>query len=245
MTTFEPIRADFQTPRTFGLLNVAYAAALMACGMCQNFLFSIPALIGAGSVSVKANATAQTPTSTSPTPATSPDLATRLERLEAATTDPHSREVIASLRRRQALDRAGPAAPTVALDRLIDPRIVGHLVLDLASGLVLNLLMLASGVGLLLARGWARWLAVATAWMKIARMGILALSMTLVAAPAAAGMLAAVGDGAGGPELARSVRSLLIGFSWGLLVLGSIYPALTIHFLRLPSVREAFRSVSK
>ncbi len=238
-----PIRPDHQTPRTFGLLNLVYAAGLMACGFGQNLLFATPALVGIGNLRVtiaNRQVSGPPPSVESTARADVPDFAARLESLEAATTDPKTKPMIAALRRREAMNRTAPAPPTLTDELVRDPRVVGHIVFDLLTGLFLNLLMLASGVGLLLAKGWGRFLAVGVAWLKITRLGILALSMTFIAAPAASAMLLAIGNEAADQSVIQSFRSLLMAFSWGLFVVGSIYPALTIWFLSRPSVHAGF-----
>ena len=56
-----------------------------------------------------------------------------------------------------------------AMSMANDPRIVMYSIVEGSAGILLNILMLISGIGLLKLTDWARRMALGVAWLKIAR----------------------------------------------------------------------------
>lgn len=235
---------DYQTPKTFGILNVVFSILLMPCGLCLGFYAMLPPLMSLANEQIdrrEAEQAAQRKV----------QVAAMIEEEKAAASD----EVREGLKAKRAALEAKPIRdpdrPVFLSDpRLRDPVYIGHFAADLASGLVLNLIMLISGVGLIYLKGWGRSLAVAVSWLKIARLFALALSATLFVAPFLARVVSAIeADSiAADPKLAGTKAEMgpFVGLSltaaaWALFVFGSIYPVLTIYFLGRPSVRQACR----
>jgi hypothetical protein len=236
--------ADSYTPKTLGILNVVFALALMACGLCQNFYAMLPSLMSYANDAMvrdeakKAEARAQ--------------KIQELKAREASAAEGPDRDQIQD--ERKALEAEAEVKPQraamLSAPGLMDPRFLGHFLVDLISNLVLNLLLLISGVGLIFLRSWGRTLAVVVAWTKIVRLFFLAVSMTLVVAPYATTVLstmekemaAAAPKAPPGPSIAAALGMYLTALAWGMFLVGSVYPAVLIWLLGRSSVRMAVES---
>jgi hypothetical protein len=138
---------------------------------------------------------------------------------------------------------------------------------DLVSGPVLNLLLVVAGVGLVLRKNWARWLALATAALKIVRLVALGAFLATVVIPRVGGSLDALlatemgrsvitqaieqqarqGGGPPGPqpgprEVVRLFRGLGTVSVFAFLCLSSIYPLVVLILLSRPGARAACRA---
>jgi hypothetical protein len=146
------------------------------------------------------------------------------------------------------------AKPMIAFNPFMgmdDPRFTRFTFVDAGTGLIVNGLMFATGIGLLNLRRWgARWWT-ALAWVKIGRLFLLWGFYILAVAPylsenmarnalgmieqqtGARGRLPSVG------ELTRvySIMNLIVAVS--MIILGSIYPAISLWVLGRPGVKAA------
>ncbi|MDB5353216.1 MAG: hypothetical protein JWN86_4463 [Planctomycetota bacterium] len=238
--------ADPRTPKTMGILNIIFALVLMACGLCLGVYSLLLPMVGIAAESqqrLEAELVQKRNVAVA-----------KLQEAENAATEGTKKAELKARREDLQVEEAGPVArrPMLADRRLRDPRFLGHFLLDMTSGLLLNVMMLVSGVGLIFLKGWGRSLAVFVAWSKIVRLLAIALSMTFVVAPFATTAIAEVlaeakaanpnpAPGDLGPEFATTVGMVLTSACWVLFLLGSIYPGLTIWLLGRPSVREACR----
>jgi hypothetical protein len=233
-----PIRPDPHTPVTIGVLNIVFALALMLGGLFYNLAFlSMPLLSYA--MNLRDDNQAKV----------AKDLVAQRDRFraeEAAAPDEKVRSEIRA-RREEVESEIAPFKPSIAADaRFRDPRYIAHFVADLASGLVLNVLMLASGVGLVFRKAWGRSLAIAVAYLKCARLPVLSISMAFVVAPIAKGLVVFLEHEmpAPGVESVASLVGFLLIFPAGAKVLlGSIYPLAMIVVLGRPEVRAACRPI--
>lgn len=121
---------------------------------------------------------------------------------------------------------------------------------DMISGLVLNVAMLVSGIGLVQLKEWGRQLALWTFGLKIVRLGVLATVMIIFIIPITAKMSSdmmagMVQSGAGGPQAvmmgnmakfqaAFGTAQAVLGF-----VFGSIWPVIGIVLLSRAGTRVA------
>lgn len=122
-------------------------------------------------------------------------------------------------------------------------------VFNYATAFVLNLLMIASGVGLLQRVEWGRKLGLWAAGAKLARLVIVyGFFMVLVVPPlsrelgeAVGGQLAAQGGGmpAGMPNMTQVYAVMYTAIGVSSIVLGAIYPIITLVMLAKPGVRAA------
>jgi len=139
-----------------------------------------------------------------------------------------------------------------AMMGLDDPRYLWFVMIDGVSGLIANGFTFASGVALVNLRAWGarvwRWLAPA----KIGRLGVVWGGFLIGVAPAlSAGMgrsvVAIMNQQAGsGPKRFPTAGEMTLVYAWmflamgiGMIVLGSIYPAVTWWLVRRPGIRFA------
>ncbi len=242
-----PIEPDSYTAKTLGILNVVLRpGGLMACGVCQNFYAMLPSLAGFANDAVIQD---QAKRGRGPARPEDPGVEGQGKgrRRESSERD----EIKADREALEAEAEVKPQRPTMlSAPGLKDPRFLGHFLVDLISNLALNLLLLISGVGLIFLRSWGRMLAVVVAWVKIVRLFVLAVSVTLVVAPFAATVLsamekdmaAAAPKAPPGPSIAAAVSMGLTAAAWGMFVVGTVYPAVLIWLLGRPSVRLACAS---
>jgi hypothetical protein len=158
-----------------------------------------------------------------------------------------------------AVNQAGPATqpgarPMVTFNPFMgmdDPRFLQFCLIDAGTGVILNGLMFATGIGLLNLKGWgARWWAY-LAGIKIARLVLLWGFYIVAVAPSLSENMArsvvamfqqqGVGRGRMIPvgELTRvySIMNLIVAV--GIIVFGSIYPAVSLWLLGRPGVKAA------
>jgi hypothetical protein len=242
------VAPDHRTPRVLGILNIVFAANIMACGLCMGLSVAfVPSLTRSTQELQKKLAE---------------DLkARRLASIEelkgqekAAKTEAEAQEL---REKREALqaeaNRVVVAPPDMQTMGFTDPKVVAFAWVDLLTSLLLNVLMLAAGIGLVARRRWSPRLGVATASAKIVRLVLLYGFFALAIVPelsrrlarATAAMYAQQGAG-GMPSFATSTdfltRTLMIeysAFAAGMIVFGVIYPAASIWLLTRPGVREA------
>ena len=146
------------------------------------------------------------------------------------------------------------ASFTVAFDLTMgmnEPGFIRFAIVDIATALTANALMLASGIGLVNLRRWGASLWTWTAWIKIGRLVLLWTVFVVAVAPALSENLArtvlemlrsqqtpaarmpSMGD------LTRVYSILNLILAVGMIVLGSIYPAASLWILRKPGLGAA------
>ncbi len=237
---------DRVTVKTLGILNVVFALGLLGSGLCINMCALVyPWLSTVMKVKVDQDARAEASRKAS------------VQRLDEQIQKASGPEKEKLRKEREELaeppsDPQAEIAKTFADPRLRDARLVGQFAMDLLTGIFVNLLMLISGVGLLYYKAWGRYLAIAVAWLKIVRLLILMGAAFFILAPflgtavtqieteAAAGdppaIAAASQDGA-------AVAGMVRTYAAGVLLVGVIYPAVTIGMLRRPSAKAAVQRV--
>ncbi len=132
-----------------------------------------------------------------------------------------------------------------------DPLFIRFMVIDIVTGLAVNGLMMAGGIGLLNLKRWANALWTWTAWIKIARL-FLVWGFFLIAitpglsermAVAAVAMFRsspmAPGRAPTVPQLTQVYSILCLVLGVIMAIPGSIYPAATLLILRRPGLRAA------
>lgn len=232
------IRPDRQTPKTLGMLNVAYGLGLIVVTLCSNFYAMLVPLLSVALDQQAARAEAQY-------------QARKVEyddlrKQEAGAATDEERKPLTE--KREAMEKDQEAAVRMprmkSLAQLRTPAILGHLVFDLASGIVLNLAMFASGIGLWKLRRWGRYLWLGTAWLKLLRLIVLATSAALIVAPTVGRAISALEaenlGGATSTDAGPAVAWFVTLYYLALAVFGSIYPLLSVWLLGLPSIRAAF-----
>lgn len=137
-----------------------------------------------------------------------------------------------------------------------DPKIFAFTIVDLVGALVLNVLLIASGIGLLLLAPWGRKLALFVAGAKLLRLCVQTAWNLVVIVPIVAAQMQAMqeqmfvdmpGGPPGGPppEAMFSVifafqRAMIYGGPIIMLIIGAIYPLILIWLLTRPNARAVF-----
>lgn len=244
---FAPESTDTQTPKILGVLHICFALLLMACVPCVAYFEFIPPLLSFAFQAEQARVDREIK-----------ERAVEIEKLEQQEKDAATAEEKAELKReREELAAAPPPENEMAGfadPRWRSPKYMLHFGADLASSLVLNLLMFIAGIGLVRLRNWARILANWVAVLKIMRLAVVAASLVFVIAPFVMELAATPPEPrAGAPaekqspdaaNLATALQSagiMITSAAVGLLLLGSVYPVITLWLLNVPSVRAAFR----
>ncbi|WP_435015728.1 hypothetical protein TA3x_003279 [Tundrisphaera sp. TA3] len=132
-----------------------------------------------------------------------------------------------------------------------DPALIRFYIIDMATGLPLNIIMFASGIGLINARRWGAWWWTRAAWAKIVRLiAVYGYFIVAVVPPLSAGMTRMVmamleaqklppGKGLKPEELTKLYIFSYSFMSVAMIVLGMIYPAVSIWILGRPGVKAA------
>jgi hypothetical protein len=156
--------------RIIGMLNVSLAGVMLLCGACSGFYLIMQVTLapfsGAYMQSMQEGLHAQA----------KQEYEKRIAELQAqeaaAASEPEKAQLAAE---RQTLERKGPIQVQIPdmMSLYRDPRLMGYLVADPVTGVLVNALMLISGIGLIAAKNWARKLALWVAGLKIARLVLL------------------------------------------------------------------------
>ena len=253
-----PIRMtppNFRSARLVGIFNVFFAAQILICGLCMSgYTLTLPMWLRLFSQVQKQTEERAEQLKTA-------QLEAAIEREKAAKTDPEKIEAAA---RRIEVETRPKAALSMSMDftrmGLADPKIIAWSWAELISSLTLNSMMLASGIGLLHWKPWARSLGIWTAALKIVRLvlvyGYFVLSVVPVLAQrmgeAVVAMMAqqpgTMGPTGGAPPVSLFVRIYLITYSGmgvGMILIGVVYPMIVLWLLTRPGVKSACSGLLK
>jgi hypothetical protein len=241
---------NFRTARLVGIFNVVFATEILFCGICMSgYIAMIPMWAGLMN-RVQKSALEQGER------ARKGELQV-LDEQEAAATTVEEKALVKA--RREELEKRPPSALPASMDfnkmGLTDPVSVTWSWAEVLSGIVVNVLMLISGIGLLRWRGWARSLGIWTAVLKIVRLVLIyGAFIALIVPPLARNMgemviqmsaqqpgMMPAGKG-GMPPVALFVRVYTVMYSVmgvGVIVLGVIYPLVVLWLLTRPGVKSA------
>lgn len=243
-----PLVPDVHTPRTFGILNVVFALMIIPCGLSLGMCEMIPVLVGYVSDREIQKEQRQREIQKS-------ELERLDKEIQAAKNEDERARLTKNKTAQLSLTIQSPDVPKVfANPDFRDPAYVAHFAGDIASALILNLLLLIAGAGLIYQKEWARVLAIVVCWGKLIRLVLLSLSAYFVIAPWVSRVVTmlenqavsldatlAVSNPRAGPDVAMLVRVIAMT----VLVFGSIYPIFQIWFLARPSVRLACKPRSR
>ena len=240
-------------PRTalvLGMFNVNFAILLMLCGLVSASSLIVTPVLTRAMGRVQDDLKAQVESQRSE----------RLKQLEldakAATTEKEKQEIEA--RKTDIENKPGvPMTPMLDLSDMgmDNPTLLAWWWIELGTGLLVNLMLLASGIGLLYCKTWSWKLGFWTAILKIARLVVVYAACIIVVIPifsqklgAAVGKMMAQQQAVAGrsaafsppPDLFVKVYSVMYsGMAVGMIALGSIYPLIMIWTLTRPGVRAA------
>jgi hypothetical protein len=241
---------NYRIPKLLGILNIVFASGLLLCGLCSALYFALLPAFVAGMDQIQKNVEVKAKESRAA------ELRDLEEREKSAPNAQEKAEIEAQ--RKAVLDRPQPVMPkTMDLKAmgLGDSRVITFYTVDILSGLIMNLLLLSAGIGLVLRKSWGISLGVWTAGLKIVRLvalygyfclaiaPILAEGMTKVAVEAIVQQQQAAGRPMpGGPPVEILQKTYMIMstlYAVGLIVFGSIYPAVSLWLLTRPGARAA------
>lgn len=234
-------------PKTLGILNVIFAVVLVVWGTCTGIGALLAPQIqqfGQGIVEkAKQDAEARK----------SADLKALDDREKAATSDEEKATI--AQERTAVNNRPLPVMPTVTAtpDTFKDPTARVYLIVQLLSGLLLNILMLVAGIGLIRLTGWGRALGVWWAGLQVAQLVILGVVSFILIQPIQAktteATIAEMKKQLTGPnappnaaftiQLMETVAKLTPVFAALYIVAGMTYPIISLVLLRTPGARAA------
>lgn len=230
-------------PRTIGILNIVFASLLLLYGMVQGVMSIASPLLTRGVLSRVQEQKNQLR-------AQAQNELADLVRQESATEDAAEKARIQSRRTvvQSQLQRLGTEPDLSAIQNMTtDPRVLGHAIANIVTGLTLNALMLSSGLGLIKLREWGRKLGLWVAGLKLARLAALTASQVLLVLPVTTQrmneMMVQGNLGAsGGPDVEQMMKmTALVSTAVAALtlILGSIYPVIVLWALSRPATRAA------
>jgi hypothetical protein len=239
---------NFRTARLVGIFNVNFGAFLLLCGLCfGGYTLTLP-IFGRMLTQVTEQAERQGEL------ARKAELDAADEQEKAAKTD---KEKIEAAARRLEIERRPKSTIPVTVDftkmGFADPQFIAWTWVDVLSGIVLNLMMIASGIGLLHWQPAGRTLGVWTAVAKIVRLFLIYGYFILAIVPpfcrkmgvAVAEMMTQQpgfkmpGGVPPGEFFAKVYTITYSAMGLGVILLGVIYPALVWWILTRPGVKSA------
>lgn len=236
-------------PRTLGIMNVVFASGLMLCGLCYGAYFAIVIPITTKmTVDLQKKVQAQQETQKKAELATLDDLE------KEAKSDQEKLDIRA--KRLEIQNRPKAVMPGAAdLESLgwNEPKVKTFFWVDFASGLILNVLLLAAGIGLLQRKSWGLNFSLGIAGTKIVRLVLLYGYYTVAIVPDLSLRMAKMAQqaivqqqGGGKPPpanmyetLARTYNILGAGLGIAMVLIGVIYPVVSLWLLTRPGVRAA------
>ena len=239
---------NFRVPRLLGIFNVLFSVQILICGLCLGgYTLTLPAISrGLGQLQKQVEKKAESDRKA--------QLDEVVEREKTAKTE--QEKVEAAARRMEIENRPKATLPgTVDFTKMGigDPQFINWTWVELLSGIVLNLMMLISGIGLLHWKPWARSLGIWTALLKIARLVLVyGFFVLTIVPPLARRMGAAVSEmmanqpgmrppGGGSPDafFARIYTVYYSALGLGMILFGVVYPLILLWLLTRPSVKSA------
>lgn len=247
---------NFRTPRLLGIFNVLFATEILACGLCMGgYAVTLP-LWG------RVIQQAQSQTRQRFEAAKKAELVALAAREKGAKTAEERAEIAGERLRVEARPDPTAAAGMMDLNKMgmNDPALIRWTWTEVLSGLVLNAMLLASGIGLLHWKPWARSLGVWTGALKVLRLVLVygffiigvvppvsqrigeAVSTMMAGQP---GMAPPAGAGSPAAMFTRIYTVIYSAWGVGMIVLGVIYPAVLLWLLTRPGVKVACAGTHK
>jgi hypothetical protein len=247
---FSGVTPNVSACKTIGTLNIIFGAGLLLVGLCCGLQLTVQSTVAPA---VMAQQQQQFQAIFVQARQKQIEQLKGLEK--TAKTDKEKADVQARLKKLQ--DAPEPKTPDFTkMYAMDDKRVVGYWIADIASGLVLNLLMLVSGIGLVAVHEWGRRLGVWVAVLKIVRLlavyGFAIVTIVPITTerfievmkPMMEEAAVAQGGGAAGPspaEMAKVIGIMLTSTFVGVIILGAIYPLAAWIVLTRPGVKAACR----
>jgi len=237
--------------KMIGTLNVLFAGLMLLCGACSGV--SALMQVAMAPLSEGYQKTMQETINAQAQKEQDKKIDALKEQEAAAATDEEKAELAA---KRQALENRPP--PEIPMADLMsayrDPRLVGYVIGDIATGMLLNIFLFASGIGLLAARAWARKLGVWVAALKIVRLVAVYGFAIVVVVPTFSEkmgemmekMTTQMPQQPGAPPMPQMGQTVATFYGIALssmavlmILFGSIYPIIMLWVLTRPKVKMA------
>ena len=235
-------------PKWIGILNIVFGAILLLCVAGYSLQLLAQGFMG----------TAMQENQKQMNEMFEQERQQQIEDMKLAEEEAEDEETAAQLRAdREALEQqAPPKMPDMQnMFGMNEPTVKGAYIFDAVSGLLLNVMMLVSGIGLVNHSDWARKLAIWVAGLKVLRLiAICALTVTIIGPAVSEGMGEFVVEmGEMNPQapqhaqppvkqITKIYSTMFIVWAFILLVLGSIYPLISLSLLTRPHVVQACKS---
>jgi hypothetical protein len=239
----DPAQApDASSPKTIGILNIIFSCVLLLCGTCGTFYAMFFTFAGPF---MQANAGQMQQAMEDARDRQLDQLDTRIE----ATEDEERKQELQD--RRDRLAAQPVKTPDITkMYGMSDPRVSGYYLTDLLSGLLLNVGLLISGIGLVGLKEWGRRWGLWVARLKLLRLLVLYSVFLAMILPVQVRLMqegfreiGAMGNGQEVPDvvpaMATGMSYTLGGWAVATLILGAIYPLIMWLVLRRESVKAA------
>jgi len=243
-----------QLPRSFGVMNIIFGALLLLYGAGLGlWTYYAPGFVKGFQDQFKEQIAEQNAKRKT-------QIAELKDKVKAAKTEEEKKDLEMQLGAMESTPGADPAMLDDVWSLNSDRRIQIYTYTELATGILLNVCMIVAGCGLLALAEWARRMAIAVAWVKIARWAvIIGVSMLLIIPITTEKMnkmftsiekqATAKTGRAGSPFPANSLAQMSAVVSAVTSVataaIASIYPVCVIWFLTRPRARAACLVASK
>jgi hypothetical protein len=240
-------------PKVIGILNIVFGSLLMLCSICMGL--GLAAQFAAGPMFAAQQQVFQQ--------ILEADRQQKLQdlqkRAQAAKNDKDKAEI-------QVQERALKAQPLPKLPDMTkfmqDPALQGYSIADVVSSLILNILLLVSGIGLVRYAEWGRRLGLWIAAIKIVRLVVIYGFFIVVVVPRVTKAITSIfqemvqemakaappGQRIPGPaEMAQMGTSLGIMYTVlaiGMVIFGVIYPIIVLILLSRPRVKAACKGAA-
>jgi hypothetical protein len=240
---FPQVEPNPSIPKTIGTLNIIFGSLLLLCGACT-VASTVMQIVMAPMMEAQQRQMQATIEA-----AHQAEIAAARKMEDEAKTP---KEKAALMAQRKALEaQPVPKMPDMSkMGVTANPQFVAYTLVDAGTGCLLNIAMLVAGIGLISLKEWARRLALWTAGIKIARLFGMYGFFIIVLAPQYAklwtDMFAEMGKQARGgipPQQIAAITStmtiMMASVAVAMIVLGSIYPAVSIYCLTRPDAKAA------
>lgn len=237
-------------PKVLGILNILFASLLLIGGLCSMGMFALSPVVGQAIMRIQKEAVAKQQAQRKAA------LHALDEEEKAAATDEEKQRIEA---RRKAMesfpDFQGAVVDPWEAFPIHKTQFQIYMWTDLGTAFVLNLLMLAAGVGLVMRAEWGRKLGIWDAWLKIVRLVLVYGYMAVAIIPEFSSAMArfaiesiARQQQAMGKPMPAGLTFETLAFIYsvamtvaivGTILFGSIYPAVSLWLLSRRSARAA------
>ncbi len=249
---FSPLLSEQQPktsiPKTIGILNILFGSLLLLCGICWSLNLMMQSAMGP-MMAMQQQQVQQ---------ALEAERQRKLQELQELENAAQDEKEKATLKAKQNALKAQPQPKMPDMTKFTqDVAFQGYAIADVVTGLVLNILMVVSGIGLVGLKEWGRRTAIWVAALKIVRLvalyGFFALAVVPVMVKQFTSMFqemfeemakaAPPGQRIPGPaemgQMGTVMGVMMTAFAIGMIIFGAIYPVIVLILLSRPRVKAA------